>query len=159
MGLYFFTTTTEVVKERLIPRYLTFTADIAGGVVHVFGYEDMHVRGNALVCPRGSISVERGCDALAPSALFVSAVLASPVPVLSRLSAALVGTLFLMVLNLIRIISLFLTGVHWHAAFDVMHLDVWQSAFIFLAILFWAGWAAWQTKRRRVRRAESHAKS
>lgn len=99
-----------------------------------------------------SVSVERGCDALAPSALFVSAVLASPVSIRSRLIAALGGTLLLMVINLVRIISLYLTRIHWPKAFDVMHLDVWQSLFIFLAILLWAVWATWERSRARKKR-------
>jgi len=51
----------------------------------------------------------------------------------------------------VRIISLFLCAVHWKSAFNIMHLDVWQALFIFLAILFWALWAAWAVKRQRRR--------
>lgn len=124
------------------------------------GYEEVEVEGNAVVSRRGqrrgAISVERGCDAVQPSALFVSAVLASPVPLVSRLGAAAVGTIALMLINLVRITTLFLTAVHWRKAFDVMHLDVWQAAFIFLALLFWALWASWVT-RRPTRRADAAA--
>ena len=84
-----------------------------------------------------------------PAALFISAVLASPVSWGSRLLAAVVGTALLLTINLIRIISLFLCAVHWRSAFDVMHLDVWQALFIFLAIFLWAIWAAWAVKRHR----------
>ena len=59
------------------------------------------------------------------------------------------GVAILMIVNLIRIITLFLTAVHWPNAFDVMHLDVWQAAFIFLAIVLWALWASWAARRRR----------
>jgi len=33
-----------------------------------------------------------------------------------------------------------------------MHLDVWQSLFIFLAILLWAVWATWERSRARKKR-------
>ena len=122
---------------------------MCGAALHLVGYEDMNVRGNALWSPRGAVSVERGCDAMDPCALFVSAVLASPVALSSRLPAALLGAVLLMIINLLRIVSLFLTAVHWRPAFDIMHLDVWQSLFIFLAILFWAVWASWERHRRR----------
>lgn len=89
-----------------------------------------------------------GCDAVEPSALFVSAVLASPVPLLSRLSAAAIGTIVLMLLNLIRVVSLFLVRVYYPQAFDTMHLDVWQALFIFLAIVFWAMWASRVSRQR-----------
>ena len=96
-----------------------------------------------------AVEVVRGCDAMEPVALFVSAVLASPVSWGARAMAAIVGTAVLLTINLIRIISLFLCAVHWRSAFDIMHLDVWQALFIFLAIFLWALWAAWAVKRHR----------
>ena len=148
MGLYYLASTTSWTQDRFFPWYLLKNAEVSGAVVHAFGYEDMDLRGNALVSPRGSISVGRGCYAIEPAALFVSAVLASPARFWSRLSAALIGTVLLMVVNLIRIITLFLTNIHWKKAFDIMHLDVWQAAFILLAILLWAFWASWATGKR-----------
>jgi len=156
MGVYFVVATSKRVEEQFFPWYLQGNAALSGWVVHRFGYEDMEVRDRALVCDRGSISVERGCDAAAPVALFVSAVLASPAPILSRLSAAAVGTLLLLAINQIRIITLFLTNIHWKKAFDIMHLDVWQAAFILVAMLFWAVWAASVT-RRMARRTDARA--
>lgn len=152
MSAYYLATTSDRVENEFFPWYLQKNAELSGWVVHRFGYDDMEVRGRALVSDRGSISVERGCDAAAPIALFVSAVLASPAPFLSRLSAAAVGTLLLLIINQIRIISLFLTNVYWKKAFDIMHLDVWQAAFILLAILLWALWAASVARQRKMRR-------
>ena len=148
MGLYYLASTTKPVADGFFPAYLRLNAWASEHIVHWFGYEDMERNGNALLCPRGSITVEAGCDAVEPSALFVSAVMASPVAFMSRLSAAALGTTLLMLLNLFRIIALFLTKVHWKKAFDIMHLDVWQAVFIFSAILLWALWAAWVTQRQ-----------
>ena len=105
-------------------------AKASAGILHVFGYEDMHRDGQALVSPRGAITVGRGCDAVAPTALFLSAVIASPIVLRSRLIAVGAGTVLLMLMNLFRIITLYLCAVHWRAAFDIMHLDVWQTLFI-----------------------------
>ncbi|GAG21353.1 unnamed protein product [marine sediment metagenome] len=55
----------------------------------------------------------------------------------------IIGCSLLLVLNLVRIVTLYLTGLYYRSLFDMMHLDVWQAAFIVLAILFWAGWASW----------------
>lgn len=152
MGLYYLASTTAVVKDRFFPWYLETSARVCGAIVHIFGYDDMEVKGNALVCKRGSISVERGCDAITPCALFVAAVLASPVPWRAKIPGAAVGCLILMAINLVRIISLFVTRVHWQQAFDIMHLDVWQSLFILFSIVLWALWAAWERGRQRRRR-------
>jgi len=150
MLVYYFVTTTDLVANRFFPWYLKATTDVAGAVLHVVGYTDVQVVGNDLRGGGGeAITVERGCDAIAPTALFVAAVIASPATWRRKLWAVLGGVTILMVVNLIRIISLFLTAVYWPAAFDVMHLDVWQAVFIFLAIALWALWASWAARRRR----------
>ena len=156
MGLYYLATTTATLKEDFFPGYLKATTQASGVVLHAFGYDELEVQGTVLNWHGIWVSVARGCDAVAPTALFVSAVIASPAPVLSKLCAVLGGTVILMLVNLARIITLFLTRLHWRKAFDVMHLDIWQAIFIFLAIMLWAGWASWTTQRRR-RRSDAQA--
>jgi exosortase/archaeosortase family protein len=109
-----------------------------------------------MVSPRFSIQIERGCDAVEPSALFVVAVLASPVRFRRKIPPVILGTVFLLVLNVIRIVTLFLTGLHLRSLFDTMHLDVWQAAFIVLAILLWAVWAS-RVARTRARQPDATA--
>ena len=147
MAVYYVATTTALSKESFVPWYLQKTTQVSGGIMQVLGYSGLTVNGNVMSSPSGSITVERGCDAIAPTALFVSAVLASPTPFLLKLPAVLGGVVVLMVLNVVRIITLFLTRMHWPKAFDIMHIDVWQVMFILFAILLWALWASWTTKR------------
>ena len=148
MGVYYSGTTTAAVKERFFPWYLTLNAEGSVAVLHASGVDYVSRIHHSLNSSRGSITVERGCDAVEPTALFVSAVLASPVRMMAKLPAVVVGTLVLAVVNLVRIISLFLSAVYWRAAFDILHLDVWQAAFILLAILMWALWASWAVRRQ-----------
>lgn len=157
MTIYYFVTTTDLVANRFFPWYLKATTDTAGAVVRLSGYKDVEVVGNDLRHSSGAaITVERGCDAIAPTALFVSAVIASPAGWRRKLWAIVGGVTILMVVNLIRIISLYFIAIYWPSGFDVMHLDVWQAAFIFLAIVLWALWAAWAA-RRQARAAKSLA--
>ena len=150
LGLYYILTLTPPVKRGFFPAYLRLNAHVSGAMLRFFG-EDTTVQDQSLVSAKGpSIEIERGCDAVEPSALFVSAVLASPVSLMSRLSAAVVGTIVLMLLNLARVISLFLVRVYHPQAFETMHLDVWQALFIFMAILLWAIWASRVTRKRAV---------
>ncbi|UCE60059.1 MAG: archaeosortase/exosortase family protein [Phycisphaerales bacterium] len=155
MGVYYVSTTTTFARETFFPSYLRLNARLAGGILDVVGY-DIAVRDQKVSEPRWSVTVGRGCDAVQPTALFVAAVLASPVPFLPRICAAMVGTIALAVINLLRIISLLLTGIYAPKLFDAMHLDVWQALFIFLAILFWALWAAHYARKRR---AQTHDES
>ncbi len=149
MAIYYVFSTTATMKDRFFPWYLEANAHASVVVLHGVGYDDVVQKEKSVSSSRGSITVARGCDAMEPAALFISAVLASPVSWGSRLVAAVLGTALLLIINLIRIISLFLCAVHWKPAFDIMHLDVWQAVFIFLAIFLWAIWAAWAVKRHR----------
>jgi exosortase/archaeosortase family protein len=148
LGLYFLSTLTAPMKDGFFPAYLRWNARVSGVLLRTLG-EDVSVRERTIISPKGpSIDIERGCDAVEPSALFVAAVLASPVPIFSRLGAAIVGTFLLMLLNLVRVVSLFLVRLYFPKAFETMHLDVWQAIFIILAILLWAGWASRMARRK-----------
>jgi exosortase/archaeosortase family protein len=151
MLLYYIASTTDRVDGQFVPWYLQKTAQVSGWIVDKCGFEGLEVKDKSLTSKRGTITVERGCDAIAPTALFLSAVIASPAPWVLKIPALLGGTLILMAVNVLRIITLFLTRVFWAAAFDVMHLDIWQFLFILLAILLWALWASWTTRRVKMR--------
>ncbi|MFQ5413310.1 MAG: exosortase H [Phycisphaerae bacterium] len=136
---------TGFVKHRAIPAYQRLCASMSAGVIGLFG-EDITANGPALASPRFSVNIKKGCDAIQPTALLVAAVLASPVPLRRRLWGASVGTLFLAAMNLVRVISLFYIGIYWPNAFDMMHFEVWQAVFIFLAIAAWGLWAFWAAR-------------
>lgn len=159
MSIYYVLTTTVWVKDTFFPNYLEATASVSTAVLNTFGYDDVERDGKTLKAPSGagSVTVERGCDAVAPTALFVSAMLASPAPMALRVGPVFLGIFILMVVNVVRIVTLFLTRIHWQKMFDVMHLDIWQALFIILAILLWAYWASWASKvqRRKAKAAEA----
>lgn len=147
IGGYYAATVTPPVKNGFFPAYLRWNASASGILLRTVG-QDVSVDGQAIRSASGtSIQIERGCDAVDPSALFVAAVLASPVSWLAKLSAAVVGTVLLMLLNLVRVASLFLVRVYYPEAFDTIHLDVWQAFFIFMAILMWGLWASRVTRK------------
>ena len=142
LGLFEVILATSFVKEKLLPPYLEFYARLSGSVMEVFG-EDVTVQGATVSSVRYSVNIKRGCDAMQPSILFIAAVIAAPVIRWPKVPGLILGLLFLMVMNLVRVVSLYYIGVHYPSAFDVMHHDVWQAVFIFLAILAWGLWALW----------------
>ncbi len=129
-------------KGDIFESYLQLNARCSAAVIALFG-DDATSDGTSIVAARYSLDIRRGCDAIQASAFFVLGVLASPVgvPMLSRVLPILLGTLFLLVLNLIRIVSLYYIGVHFPRAFDLMHVDVWQAVFIFVPLFLWIAWA------------------
>ncbi len=135
----------ELESNKNFHVYLNKIASVTGQILGFFG-TDVNVEGNVIWQGEFRVRVARGCDALEPSAAFIAAVLASPVAMRLKIPGVLVGTISILLLNLVRVVSLFLVGIHFRSIFDMMHYDVWQAAFIVLAILFWAVWVQWATR-------------
>lgn len=152
MGVFYFLYVSEFVpfiqsETGLFPAYLRWTAQVSGWILSVLG-NDATVQDRIISTPSFSLEIVRGCDALEATALFVSAVLAFPVAFRTKIPGIVIGSGLLMVTNWIRIVSLYYIGVHWPKSFDMMHLEVWQGAFILLALLLWVTWAHWATLDR-----------
>lgn len=126
--------------------YLRLNAIAASSILSLFG-QDTSSSGRYIHSTRFALEIKRGCDAVEPSALFIAAVFAFPVPLGRRALGMLVGTVCLMVVNVVRIVSLFYVGVYFPKAFKAVHLDVWQALFILLALLLWIVWARWAIRR------------
>ena len=146
MGLFYACTIIPFAEKHAWPAYLRVNAQASAGILRVLG-EHATTHGESISSPRGSLRIARGCDAVQPSALFVAAVLASPVSMWAKLPGLIIGTASLILLNLVRIVSLFYIQIHFPRAFEVMHIEVWQVLFIFLAIALWALWAWWAVRR------------
>ena len=149
MGIFEAAWATKTVKDGLFPSYLRANAAAGAWVIRIFGH-NAQATGITIFSPSYSIEIARGCDAIEPAAIFLSGVVAFPAPLLGKVYGMLVGTVTLLVLNLVRIASLFFIGIHYPKLFHMMHVDVWQAIFIFLAILFWVIWALWATKPKAV---------
>lgn len=144
-AFYVFIAFSPFYSKRFLPSYHQWIARVSGGLLAVLGQE-ITVTGKSIHSPRFSVNIVRGCDAVEAIALYVCAVLAFPLPLLKRLPGMIAGALLLSVLNLVRVVSLFLVGVYSRRIFDLMHIDVWQAIFIFFAVLLWILWLLWATR-------------
>jgi exosortase/archaeosortase family protein len=144
-----------IANSRAYKEYLHWNAKASAAIMQLFG-EDVLASGTLLASSRNSVDIRRGCDALQVTAFFVFGVLASPIAVTwrHRLLVALLGAAFLLLVNLVRIISLYYAGLYSPHLADVMHVDVWQPAFIFLTIFLWLAWA-WRALRLHTRNANA----
>ncbi len=127
--------------------YLHVNALVSAAVLRSFGM-NAFAAGGDIVGDAFSIKIAMGCDAIQPIALFCCAVLASPAAFRPKALGLLAGATALLALNILRIVTLFLAGIHAPRLFAVLHLDVWQALFIFMALLLWIFWALWVNKPR-----------
>jgi exosortase H (IPTLxxWG-CTERM-specific) len=149
LGLFYAVVPPSSFHNTLSAPYLRFSARMASPVCNWFGQRTSAV-GATISSARFSLRIGPNCDASDPSALFVAAVLAFPVPFRRKIPGILLGAMILAVVNLVRIVSLFLVGVYFPKAFDWMHVEVWSAIFILLAIVLWTLWIQWAMKFRPV---------
>ncbi len=157
MGLFYGLTHMARGGDVVFQPYLAALARAIAAILRALGY-DASAAGTTVTYPDFSMQIVRGCDAIEPLATFVAAVLASPARFLLKLPGIIVGAVAIAGVNLVRLVSLFLVGVHYRPYFDVIHEGVWQAILVGLAIVFWASWIQWATRGER-RRLDPEAPS
>jgi len=120
-------------------QYLRLNALVSGAILRGLG-QDAQVAKTSIHTVGFAISIHRGCDALEPAWFFCAAVLAFPAPWHRKRAVLLVGTALILLLNLVRIVSLFYIGLRAPAFFPTAHLELWPAAFLLVALLLWIGW-------------------
>ncbi len=145
MGLFYGLMATPLFGDKLFNAYLQFNAEVTAKILNVFGRQ-ASVSGVTISTPEYGLEIRRGCDAVEPMALYIAGVIALATPMRTKVIGIALGMLVLLVVNMIRIVSLYYVGVYWRSAFETMHVDVWQPAFIVLTVGLWTTWALWATK-------------
>lgn len=123
---------------------LGLNAQISAAVLRALG-EDAVSSGASVLSTRYSLNIARGCDASQVAAFLALAIVVWPLPIpwKRRIMGLAVGVPILLVLNIVRVVSLYFVGADWPKAFDSMHNDIWQPAFVVAALLLWVGWVSW----------------
>ncbi|MEE9373607.1 MAG: exosortase H [Saprospiraceae bacterium] len=115
---------------------------ISGVILNFFG-SNATINGDVLSTNRFAINVKAGCDGVAPMILYWATIVVFPIGWKYKWQGLLYGTIFLFVLNIIRILSLFLAGVYVKSIFDFLHVEFWQILFIAFTIFVWVYWYRW----------------
>jgi exosortase H (IPTLxxWG-CTERM-specific) len=120
-----------------------FTAAIAGTSGVVLNALGQHVtqNGTILRSAKFAVNIRNGCNGVEAMLIFLAAVLAFPASWKSRGAGLVLGILAIQVVNLIRVVALFLTGVYFPRIFDTSHTVIWQTIVILVGVLLWIFWA------------------
>lgn len=131
----------EFVRTHLVVPYHQFLAGATAATVKILGYE-VRVSGRDLRTPSGSfgVTVTSGCDAAELTLLLCVAMLLFPLPWLRRVFGAAAAVLLIAIINLFRIVSLWIVGVNWSGAFDLVHFSLWPFALICAAMAAFILW-------------------
>lgn len=128
------------VNDHAIEPFTAGIARLSGGVLHLLG-QNVTMAGTIIRSPRFAVNIRNGCNGIEAMLIFIAAVLAFPASWKSRLAGLGLGILAIQVVNLIRVVALFLTGVYFPKIFDTSHTVIWQTIVILCGVLLWIFWA------------------
>jgi exosortase/archaeosortase family protein len=116
-------------------------ATLTHHALRILGIETV-LEGRRVVSPRFSIEVIPECTGIFPLVILVALTLAYPVAWRRKLAGLALGSTLIFVMNLVRLVTLFLVGIRFsQAVFEDVHLYVWQSFFVIAVAVYWFAWA------------------
>ncbi len=142
MTLFYLVWANQYVQETLVKEIANMYAKVSGEILNLMG-AGVAVTGDIIASSYFSIGIKNGCDGIEGLAIYWCALAIYPATLKYKITGFLWGTLFLVVLNIIRIISLYEIGVHVPSIFDVMHESIWQILFILLTLVGLFVWVDW----------------
>jgi exosortase H (IPTLxxWG-CTERM-specific) len=128
------------VNDHVIEPFTAGIAQVSGAVLDLIG-QDVTMQGTVIRNSRFAVNIRNGCNGVEAMLIFLAAVLAFPASWRSRLLGLGLGILVIQVVNLIRVVALFLTGIYFPKLFDASHTVVWQTLVILSGVLLWIFWA------------------
>src|SRR5262245_15724582 len=87
------------------------------------------------------VDVAPACSGAVPTSIYLSAVLAYPTSWRARGVGAAIGIAVIQLINVLRVIALFLIGLYFHEIFHDTHVYVAQALVVCVAVALWLYWA------------------
>jgi len=128
------------INDHVIEPFTGGIARLSGAVLNLLG-QHVALRGTVIQGPHFAVNIRNGCNGVEAMLIFLSAVLAFPASWRSRLAGLALGILAIQAVNLVRVVSLYLTGAYLPRFFDASHTVIWQSVVILCGVLLWVFWA------------------
>jgi exosortase H (IPTLxxWG-CTERM-specific) len=143
--LFYFVVAWGPINDAVIVPFTAQIASVSGAILRAF-QEGVRVTGTEIRSGGFAVNIENGCNGVETVLLFASAVLAFPSSWRRRLIGLLLGLAAIQALNLVRVVSLFLIGLHRPALFSSSHTVLWQSIVVLFGVLLFLFWAARQPR-------------
>lgn len=119
---------------------LSAQANLSNGILNILSY-DTEAIGDVIASPTFRVSIKNGCDGMEATALYAFAIMAFPfIAWRHKIKGLITGVVVLSILNLFRIVGLYMAGIHWRAGFEFLHLHGGVIIFTMIAILLWLIW-------------------
>jgi exosortase family protein XrtM len=122
-------------------------ASVGAGVINILDPSAEAVAiDSKIVAKQTAIEVKKGCEGFEVIFILFAALVAYPAAIRYRLAGILIAIPVVYIINLARIVSLFLVLGHAPRYFDFAHLYVWQTLIIAAAAGYFLLWLQWKDR-------------
>ncbi len=128
------------VNDHAIEPFTAGIARVSAVVLDALG-QHTTLEGTVIRGTRFAVNIRNGCNGVETMLIFLAAVLAFPATWRARLAGLALGIAGIQVVNLVRVVALFLTGAYLPRLFDTSHTVIWQTLVILFGVLVWIYWA------------------
>lgn len=129
------------VNDNVIVPFTAGIASVSGAALHAIG-QPVTTTGTLVTSSRFAVNINNGCNGVEAMLILLASIVAFPAPLKSRAAGLALGALVIQLLNLFRIMTLYLLGAYQPRLFDIAHTAVWQVVIIAAAILFFLHWSS-----------------
>ncbi len=119
--------------------FISGTAKVGGGLLRLCG-QQASTAGASVSLDSFSLQVVSECTGALPMVILAACVLAYPSRLRSKLWGLLFGAIALYLMNIVRIASMAVVGLHWPQHFNLVHRYLWQGTSIAFIALLWIAW-------------------
>ncbi len=128
-----------LIDEQMIKPFTAGITSVSGIILNALG-QRVTVDRTTIAGACFAVDLKNGCNAVEATAFLLAGVAAFPATMKRKAIGLLAGSALLQVVNLIRVISLYLLGCYRRDWFDAFHLAIWQSVIFAIAIGFFVVW-------------------
>jgi len=130
----------HVLDRILVYPFTVLVAKTSSVILNIFGY-GTSVAGTFLKSAEKTLNIGTGCNGLEAVVIFISAIIAFPARLKSKLLGLLLGFLGIFIINQTRVVGLFLVNLYAPQHLDLAHTYIGQTYVIISGVALWILWA------------------
>lgn len=138
----------QYFADWIVEPYVRAQTWVASKLLNLCGFNTV-ADGTQLSGALATINVVKGCDGMEVTALYLIGVMMVPFDWKYKWRGIGYGLAVLVLLNLVRIIGLYLSQIYWQKAFEFLHLHGGFALFMVVAIFIWTSWANWALRKEK----------
>ena len=134
-------TVLKPVDANVIAPFTRGITAVSASILNTLG-EGVTRTGTVIAGGGFAVDIKNGCNGIEAMLFLCAAMLAFDASLKSRVGGILIASFAVQLLNLVRIVTLFLLGRHRRDWFETFHLAIWQSVIFGAAVLMFIVWTS-----------------